>query len=105
MADQGSVRQRKKQRGVTPTSPSSEDDVLSKAINRNHKSVAPKKSKFSAAHAIGLSVVTALAFFTRFYKLSHPNEVVFDEVHFGKVRAPGFKYAHCHIHFSSTKLT
>ena len=25
-----------------------------------------------------------LAFFTRFYKLDHPDEVVFDEVHFGK---------------------
>lgn len=29
-------------------------------------------------------MITALAFFTRFYKLNHPNEVVFDEVHFGK---------------------
>ena len=33
---------------------------------------------------IALAVITALAFFTRFYKLNHPNEVVFDEVHFGK---------------------
>jgi len=33
---------------------------------------------------IALGVITALAFFTRFYKLDHPNEVVFDEVHFGK---------------------
>jgi hypothetical protein len=33
---------------------------------------------------IALAVVTALAFFTRFYKLDYPNEVVFDEVHFGK---------------------
>jgi hypothetical protein len=33
---------------------------------------------------IALGIITALAFFTRFYKLDHPNEVVFDEVHFGK---------------------
>jgi hypothetical protein len=33
---------------------------------------------------IALAIVTALAFFTRFYKLHHPDEVVFDEVHFGK---------------------
>jgi len=33
---------------------------------------------------IALAIVTALAFFTRFYKLNHPDEVVFDEVHFGK---------------------
>lgn len=30
--------------------------------------------------------ITALAFLTRFWGISHPNEVVFDEVHFGKVR-------------------
>ncbi|KAK3310362.1 glycosyltransferase family 39 protein [Chaetomium strumarium] len=29
-------------------------------------------------------VITALAFLTRFWGISHPNEVVFDEVHFGK---------------------
>ncbi|KAF3928176.1 hypothetical protein AA313_de0205663 [Arthrobotrys entomopaga] len=84
MADQGSVRQRKKQRGITPTSPSSDDDVFSKAINRNQKTTSPAKSKSNLAHSISLSVITALAFVTRFYKLSHPNEVVFDEVHFGK---------------------
>lgn len=33
---------------------------------------------------IALAIITALAFFTRFYKLDHPNQVVFDEVHFGK---------------------
>jgi len=31
-------------------------------------------------------LITALAFLTRFWGISHPNEVVFDEVHFGKVR-------------------
>jgi dolichyl-phosphate-mannose-protein mannosyltransferase len=30
-------------------------------------------------------VLTVLAFATRFYRLDYPNEVVFDEVHFGKV--------------------
>ncbi|KAG0329642.1 hypothetical protein BG000_012018, partial [Podila horticola] len=33
---------------------------------------------------LALVGLTALAFFTRFYKISEPNEVVFDEVHFGK---------------------
>ena len=36
------------------------------------------------AGRIALAIITALSFFTRFYKLYHPNEVVFDEVHFGK---------------------
>ena len=36
-------------------------------------------------YKIGLTIVTILAFVTRFFGISHPNEVVFDEVHFGKV--------------------
>ena len=32
-----------------------------------------------------LVVITSLAFITRFWGIGHPNEVVFDEVHFGKV--------------------
>ncbi|PQE04313.1 dolichyl-phosphate-mannose- mannosyltransferase protein [Rutstroemia sp. NJR-2017a BBW] len=35
-------------------------------------------------YRIALVVITALAFVTRFWGISHPNEVVFDEVHFGK---------------------
>ena len=35
-----------------------------------------------------LLVITILAFVTRFWGINHPNEVVFDEVHFGKVRNP-----------------
>ena len=33
-------------------------------------------------------IITALAFVTRFWGIGHPNEVVFDEVHFGKVDHP-----------------
>jgi len=36
-------------------------------------------------YKIALTIITLLAFATRFYGISHPNEVVFDEVHFGKV--------------------
>lgn len=36
-------------------------------------------------YKVAISVITFLAFVTRFYAISHPNEVVFDEVHFGKV--------------------
>ncbi|KAH6670776.1 glycosyltransferase family 39 protein [Halenospora varia] len=35
-------------------------------------------------YRIALSIITLLAFVTRFWGISHPNEVVFDEVHFGK---------------------
>jgi dolichyl-phosphate-mannose-protein mannosyltransferase len=37
-------------------------------------------------YKITLVIITVLAFVTRFWGISHPNEVVFDEVHFGKVR-------------------
>lgn len=39
-------------------------------------------------YRLAITVLTVLAFITRFYKISYPAEVVFDEVHFGKVR-PG----------------
>lgn len=38
-------------------------------------------------YKLALGVITLLAFATRFFGISHPNEVVFDEVHFGKVRS------------------
>lgn len=37
-------------------------------------------------YKLALLVVTVLAFVTRFYGINHPDQVVFDEVHFGKVR-------------------
>ena len=36
-------------------------------------------------YKLALGAITALAFVTRFWGIGHPNEVVFDEVHFGKV--------------------
>ena len=36
-------------------------------------------------YKLALGLLTILAFATRFYGLGHPNQVVFDEVHFGKV--------------------
>jgi dolichyl-phosphate-mannose-protein mannosyltransferase len=38
-------------------------------------------------YRLAISVITVLAFVTRFWGIGHPNEVVFDEVHFGKVCA------------------
>lgn len=34
---------------------------------------------------LGMTILTVLAFATRFYRIDYPEEVVFDEVHFGKV--------------------
>ncbi|KAK0925054.1 Dolichyl-phosphate-mannose--protein mannosyltransferase 4 [Friedmanniomyces endolithicus] len=35
-------------------------------------------------YKLALAIITVLAFVTRFWGISHPNQVVFDEVHFGK---------------------
>lgn len=45
--------------------------------------VARKQSEWD--YWLAMIVLTVLAFATRFYRLDYPNEVVFDEVHFGKV--------------------
>lgn len=39
-------------------------------------------------YRLAITIITVLAFITRFYRISHPDEVVFDEVHFGKVSWP-----------------
>ena len=36
-------------------------------------------------YRLALAIITVLAFVTRFWGISHPDQVVFDEVHFGKV--------------------
>lgn len=43
------------------------------------------KSKSEWDYKLALVVITVLAFATRFYKINYPDQVVFDEVHFGKV--------------------
>lgn len=56
------------------------DDFLDQAI-RSTKATVTSEWDFKLA----LGVITLLAFATRFWGISHPDEVVFDEVHFGKV--------------------
>jgi dolichyl-phosphate-mannose-protein mannosyltransferase len=87
--NQGSVRKRKdvsmqpkaKDGSVIGiTAPQDADlDALAKAKLEN------KGTAIEWDYRIALAVITILAFVTRFWGISHPNEVVFDEVHFGKV--------------------
>ena len=65
---------------VTDDSSKESNDIVSKKIGEAKKNV-QSDWEYKAA----LLVVTILAFLTRFYGISHPNQVVFDEVHFGKV--------------------
>jgi len=80
---QGSLRQRnvastnKKATDVT-AGIEAEMDKLAKASQQKVKT--DKERDYQIAFVI----ITVLAFVTRFWGISHPNEVVFDEVHFGK---------------------
>jgi dolichyl-phosphate-mannose-protein mannosyltransferase len=92
MSQQGSVRKRKDastpakaKDAFTPGTASPRDvdfDALVKA-NLGAKAAGPEWD-----YRIALIIITVAAFITRFWGISHPNEVVFDEVHFGKVN-PG----------------
>ncbi|KAI9852630.1 MAG: hypothetical protein M1838_000078 [Thelocarpon superellum] len=60
-----------------PSTPMTDDpDFLSKA--------ASSASSSEWDYQLALGIITALAIATRFYGINHPDEVVFDEVHFGK---------------------
>ncbi|KAI9171498.1 Dolichyl-phosphate-mannose--protein mannosyltransferase 4 [Paramyrothecium foliicola] len=80
---QGSLRQRnvpnKKPADATDFDPQPELDKLAKAAAQQQAA-----SGSEIEHRITFVIITILAFVTRFWGISHPNEVVFDEVHFGK---------------------
>jgi dolichyl-phosphate-mannose-protein mannosyltransferase len=84
-AAQGSVRQRggqnPKKRGTTPLPDGTADDEVLTKASQEVKQVTGSDWEYK----VTLVVLTILAFATRFYGIRHPNQVVFDEVHFGKV--------------------
>ncbi|KAG6002690.1 hypothetical protein E4U21_002842 [Claviceps maximensis] len=78
---QGTLRQRTPaSKKVEPLEAAIEEelDKLAKAAAQKHGSTCERD------HWFAFSLTTILAFVTRFWGISHPNEVVFDEVHFGK---------------------
>ena len=86
---QGSVRKRKD----LPITPKTKDaSSTGIAAPRDPDLDALVKAKLESGgtgaewdYRIAITIITILAFITRFWGISHPNEVVFDEVHFGKV--------------------
>lgn len=57
------------------------DDV--QAIVEHTKATEASRSEWD--FRLALTVITGIAFVLRFYGITHPDQVVFDEVHFGKV--------------------
>ena len=77
----GSLRQRAgKEKAKANGKATQADEYLDNVIQSTKKSVS-KDLDYKGA----LGIITFLSFLTRFWGISHPNEVVFDEVHFGKV--------------------
>ena len=73
-----------KKRGSTPQP----DGLMNGSANEtveNLKKGAKEAVTNEWDYKLALGIITVLAFLTRFYGISHPNQVVFDEVHFGKV--------------------
>lgn len=84
MSSNAALRQRGGKRGATDaeTTPSVDaDEIISQ-----FKGAAKETVQREWDYKLALAVITVLAFITRFWGISHPNQVVFDEVHFGKVR-------------------
>lgn len=84
VASQGSLRQRNVPGGKSP-SPAPTARSNDGAFDSVRAKTSSKGAGSETAHWIAFSVITTLAFITRFWGISHPNQVVFDEVHFGKV--------------------
>jgi hypothetical protein len=88
MSSVGSVRKRKdasipvKAKDASSTGIAApRDDELDALVKANLQG----KSPVEWDYRIAFTIITLAAFITRFWGISHPNEVVFDEVHFGKV--------------------
>lgn len=68
------------------SSPTSADTVSDEVQTLQHSAKSAISSEWD--YKLALFIITTMAFITRFWGINHPNEVVFDEVHFGKVPSP-----------------
>lgn len=87
MSSPAGVRQRPGKDTKRPRTPNPE------AISEKIANIVEKAKPYKPAqqgkewdYKLAISVMTVLAFITRFWGIRHPDQVVFDEVHFGKVR-------------------
>ncbi|KAK3167175.1 hypothetical protein OEA41_010301 [Lepraria neglecta] len=76
------VRQRQGQKDKKAVTPPPTRDGEPNGILKDIELLEAVKSEWD--YKAALVIITMLAFITRFWGIGHPNEVVFDEVHFGK---------------------
>jgi dolichyl-phosphate-mannose-protein mannosyltransferase len=78
-----------KKRPTTPNPEALTEKVAEKvndAAELAKKQFRPRQQGGEWDYKLAITVITILAFITRFWGIQHPAQVVFDEVHFGKVR-------------------
>jgi dolichyl-phosphate-mannose-protein mannosyltransferase len=86
MSSPSTVRSRSekpKKKGDAPLN-GAVDTVSDVAVKAKEQVKAAAGSEWD--YKVALTIITILAFVSRFWGISHPDQVVFDEVHFGKVR-------------------
>lgn len=88
---QPNVRKRNtkdKQRPTTPNPDALSEKLSEKAVQviERVKPYKPQQHGSEWDYKLAITIITVLAFITRFWGIRHPDQVVFDEVHFGKVR-------------------
>ncbi|KAF3764921.1 family 39 glycosyltransferase [Cryphonectria parasitica EP155] len=72
-----------RQRNVAGSKKTASASTFEDELDKLGKARAPAAGN-DLEYKLGLALITSLAFVTRFWGISHPDEVVFDEVHFGK---------------------
>jgi dolichyl-phosphate-mannose-protein mannosyltransferase len=68
----------------TPRKISSKSPLVVEVDSKKNRAVQPPTQLQNNAHTIAKWTLTVFAFVTRFFIINYPDEVVFDEVHFGK---------------------
>ncbi|EME48700.1 glycosyltransferase family 39 protein [Dothistroma septosporum NZE10] len=83
---QGSLRNRGAKGHKRPTTPNGDVSLNGKLEETWEavKTTGKETVQNEWDHKITFTILTFLAFLTRFWGISHPDQVVFDEVHFGK---------------------
>ena len=99
---QGTVRQRVPKKKASSSNVDRLSDSDPDTIIEKIRTQVQPKAKSDWDYKLALVVITILAFITRFYGIRHPNQVVFDEVHFGKVLYNDYMHS---TQFGILKLT
>ncbi|KAM3418604.1 Dolichyl-phosphate-mannose--protein mannosyltransferase [Cercospora zeina] len=88
MSQQQQLRQRGAKDAKRPFTPNKDAaTVLNGKVEESWDSLKGKASEVKNNdwdHGVAFTIITVLGFLTRFWGISHPDQVVFDEVHFGK---------------------